>query len=71
MYSSVFLITPLYLSSLGLLYFRKAIAEYNLGREEYKDSLSKSIHLFEINGQEKLIETTIESCRKFYNQEVL
>ncbi|ERM91152.1 hypothetical protein O163_12115 [Caldanaerobacter subterraneus subsp. yonseiensis KB-1] len=56
---------------MGLLYFRKAIAEYNLGREEYKDSLSKSIHLFEINGQEKLIETTIESCRKFYNQEVL
>ncbi|KHO63080.1 XRE family transcriptional regulator [Thermoanaerobacter sp. YS13] len=58
------------LSSLGLLYFRKAIAEYNLGREEYKDSLSKSIHLLEITGQEKLIKTIMESCRKFYNLEI-
>jgi len=58
------------LSGLGLLYFRKAIAEYNLGREEYKDSLSKSIHLLEITGQEKLIKTIMESCRKFYNLEI-
>ncbi|AIS51993.1 helix-turn-helix domain-containing protein [Thermoanaerobacter kivui] len=58
------------LCGLGLLYFRKAIAEYNLGREEYKDSLSKSIHLLEITGQEKLIKTTIESCRKFYDLEI-
>ncbi|ADH60711.1 transcriptional regulator, XRE family [Thermoanaerobacter mathranii subsp. mathranii str. A3] len=58
------------LSSLGLLYFRKAIAEYHLGREEYKDSLSKSIHLLEITGQEKLIKTIMESCRKFYNLEI-
>ncbi|MDP9750672.1 helix-turn-helix domain-containing protein [Thermoanaerobacter pentosaceus] len=58
------------LSGLGLLYFRKAIAEYSLGKEEYKDFLVKSIHLFEMTGQEKLIETTIESCRKFYNLEI-
>ncbi|MEQ2129990.1 transcriptional regulator, partial [Caldanaerobacter subterraneus KAk] len=58
------------LSGLRLLYFRKAIAEYNLGREEYKDSLSKSIHLLEITGQEKLIKTIMESCRKFYNLEI-
>ncbi|MGB9809223.1 MAG: transcriptional regulator, partial [Caldanaerobacter sp.] len=58
------------LSGLGLLYFRKAISEYNLGREEYKDSLSKSIHFLEITGQEKLIKTIMESCRKFYNLEI-
>jgi len=58
------------LSGLRLLYFRKAIAEYHLGKEEYKDSLSKSLHLLEITGQEKLIKMIMESCRKSYNLEL-
>jgi transcriptional regulator with XRE-family HTH domain len=58
------------LSGLGLLFFRKAIAEYNLGKEEYKDSLAKSIHLFEIAGQEKLEKITIDSCKKLYKLEI-
>ncbi|AIS52000.1 transcriptional regulator, XRE family [Thermoanaerobacter kivui] len=58
------------LSGLGLLLFRKAIAELNLGREEYKDSLIKSINIFEITGQDKLKKITIESCKKLYNLEI-
>ncbi|MDP9750168.1 helix-turn-helix domain-containing protein [Thermoanaerobacter pentosaceus] len=58
------------LSGLGLLLFRKAIAELHLGREEYKDSLIKSINIFEITGQDKLKKITIESCKKLYKLEI-
>lgn len=49
------------LDGLSLLYFRKGIAEYHLKRENYKDSLIKAMHLFEIFGQEKLKEMAIKN----------
>ncbi|ABY93639.1 XRE family transcriptional regulator [Thermoanaerobacter sp. AC272] len=58
------------LSGLGLLLFRKAIAELNLDKEVYKDSLIKSIHIFEITGQERLKKITIGSCKKLYKLEI-
>ncbi|AAM25833.1 hypothetical protein TTE2716 [Caldanaerobacter subterraneus subsp. tengcongensis MB4] len=58
------------LNGLSLLYFRKGIAEYHLKRENYKDSLVKAMHLFDILGQEKLKEMAIESCKKFYNIDI-
>nr|PZN08476.1 MAG: transcriptional regulator [Caldicoprobacter oshimai] len=58
------------LNGLGLLYFRKGIAEYHLKKENYIDSLLKAIHLFEILGHEKLKQMAIENCRKFYNIEL-
>ncbi|WP_273702708.1 hypothetical protein [Thermoanaerobacter sp. A7A] len=54
----------------GLLYFRKGIAEYHLKRENYKDSLIKAMHLFEIFGQGNLKEMAIENCKKFYNIDI-
>jgi len=49
------------LDGLSLLYFRKGIAKYHLKRENYKDSLIKAMHLFEIFGQEKLKEMAIKN----------
>jgi hypothetical protein len=46
---------------LSLLYFRKGIAKYHLKRENYKDSLIKAMHLFEIFRQEKLKEMAIKN----------
>lgn len=58
------------LNGLGLLYFRKGIAEYHLKKENYTDSLLKAIHLFEISGHERLKQMALENCRKFYNIEL-
>ena len=55
------------LNGLGLLYFRKGIAEFKLNRESYMDSLLKAVNLSEICGHEKLKKMVIESCKKFYN----
>ncbi|MGB9780306.1 helix-turn-helix domain-containing protein [Caldanaerobacter sp.] len=58
------------LDGLSLLYFRKGIAEYHLKKKNYKDSLIKAMHLFEIFGQEKLKTMAIENCKKFYNIDI-
>ncbi len=55
------------LNGLGLLYFRKGIAECLLKKENYMDSLLKAIHIFEILDHDKLKRMAIENCRIYYN----
>lgn len=55
------------LSCLGLLHFRKGIAEFHLGIDSYMDSLLKSISILDISNQNDLKEKLINSCERLYN----
>lgn len=55
------------LSCLGLLHFRKGIAEFHLGINSYMDSLLKSISILDISNQHDLKEKLIDSCERLYN----
>lgn len=54
------------LSYLDLLYSRKGIAEYYLGFQNYKDTLSKALLLYDISGKENLKNMFIKSCKNIH-----
>ncbi len=54
-------------NGLNLLYFRKGIAEFLLGYDNYIDSLRKSLNQCELLGQDKLRDIFINSCKEIYN----
>lgn len=58
-------------SGLNLLYFRKGIAEYLVGYDDYMDSLKKAISFCEILGQYNLKDIFITNCKKYYNINIL
>ena len=58
------------LNGLSLLYYGKGIAEFKLGKKEYKDSLKKAIVLCESFGYEKLKKTMINNCREIFGIEI-
>lgn len=58
------------LSCLGLLHYRKAIAEYHLEKDNYMNSLLKGISIFELTNQDDLKDMIVSSCEKFYNIEI-
>lgn len=53
-------------NGLNLLYFRKGIAEYHLGKGAYRKSLKRSIFLCEVLGQKELSEEMTNKCKKLY-----
>lgn len=54
-------------NGLNLLYFRKGIAEFLLGYDNYIDSLNKSLNQCELLGQDKLRDIFINNCKEIYN----
>ncbi|QQY79072.1 helix-turn-helix protein [Keratinibaculum paraultunense] len=58
------------LTCLSLLYARKSISEYYLNHDTYKDSISKTIILFDIYKQEKLKHIFLQSCRDIHNIDI-
>ncbi len=57
-------------NGLNLLYFRKGIAEYFLGYNDYKDSLENSVNFSEILGQYKVKNMLISNCKKLYDIDI-
>lgn len=54
-------------NGLNLLYFRKGIAEFLLGYDNYMDSLKRSLNQCELLGQDKLRDSFINNCKRIYN----
>ena len=54
-------------NGLNLLYFRKGIAEFLLGYDNYMDSLNKSLNQCELLGQDKLRDIIVNNCKNLYN----
>ena len=52
------------LTILGLLFFRKGIAEFNLKDDNHIVSLNRALSLHELSGQDNLKETLLEVCKK-------
>lgn len=57
-------------SGLNLLYFRKGIAEYLLGYDNYISSLKKAISFSEILNQYDVKNLIINNCKRIYNIEI-
>lgn len=51
-------------SILGLLFFRKGIAEFNLNDFNYLNSLNKSLSFYELAGQENLKRNLLKICKE-------
>lgn len=58
-------------AGLNLLFFRKGVAEYLLGYNNYVDSLKKSIYFCEALGQDKLKEIIVKNCKEVYKIDLL
>lgn len=52
------------MTCLALLYLRKGVAEYFLKNDNYKSSLIKARTIFEISGQDTLIDMLMKFCEK-------
>jgi hypothetical protein len=57
-------------NGLNHLYFRKGIAEYLLGYNDYKDSLEKAVNFSEMLGQYNIKNMLIVNCKKFYDIDI-
>ena len=60
----------MFLLAYRLLYARKSISEYYLNHDTYKDSISKTIILFDIYKQEELKHIFLQSCRDIHNIDI-
>lgn len=52
------------LTILGLLYFRKGIAEFNLKDDNYLNSLNRALSLHELAGQDNLRQNLLKVCER-------
>lgn len=52
------------LTILGLLYFRKGIAEFNLKDDNYLNSLNRALGLHELAGQDNLRQNLLKVCER-------
>ncbi len=57
-------------NGLNHLYFRKGIAEYLLGYNNYKDSLKKAVNFSEMLDQHDLKNIIIVNCKKLYDIDI-
>lgn len=57
-------------NGLNILYYGKGIAEYQLGKSEYKESILTAIYLCKAIGQEKLNKKIIYNCKEIFKMDI-